>query len=81
MCVYQTNGGSLSCKTMTKPRQTSKRPRLKSNMRQQQLRVLGHIGCGALDDSITMPPRLDVLERSVASSVYGGAVLYVLYDP
>lgn len=79
--TYQTKGGSFSCRTITKPRQISSNPKLKSNIRQQQLRVLGHMGCGALVDSITIPPRFDVLERMVVSSMYGGAVLYVRYDP
>lgn len=41
---------------------------MKSNIKQQQLRVLGHMGCGARIDSITMPPFFDALDRSVASS-------------
>ena len=77
---YQTNGGSFNWRTMTKPRQMSNRPRLKSSIKQQQLRVLGHMGCGALIVSMTMPLRLFFCDRWFTSSEYG-ALRYVRYDP
>jgi len=57
---YQTTNGWKNCMTITKPKVTRIKPRLRSNMRQQTPLVFGQNGLGVDIVSTIIPPFRDV---------------------